>query len=102
MQRRTGDELDNEAFAFKPVLGSMLARIYHHPQIQEENQSKLQQLLQLWASNNIYDPDTINALRNEMIGGQSANSFPGPPKELSAAPVDSAPGRLFKTFFSLW
>lgn len=69
----------------------MLARIYHNPQIKEENQSKLQQLLQLWASNNIYDPDTINALRNEMLGGESANFFAGPS---SAAPADLTPGRL--------
>lgn len=94
MHRRTGDDLDNEALAFKPVLGSMLARIFHNPQIKEENQSKLQQLLQLWASNNIYDQDTINALRNEMIGGQSANSFAGPPKELAGLSADSAAGRL--------
>ncbi|GMN39864.1 hypothetical protein TIFTF001_009097 [Ficus carica] len=90
--RRTGEDLDNEALAFKPFLGSMLARTYHNPQIKEENQSKLQQLLQLWASNNIYDQDTINALRNEMMGGQSANSFAGPPKELSALSAESAPG----------
>ncbi|POO03861.1 RNA polymerase II-binding domain containing protein [Trema orientale] len=89
VHRRTGDDLDNEALAFKPVLGSMLARIYHNPQIMEENQSKLQQLLQLWASNNIYDPDTINALRNEMIGGESANSFAGPS---AAASADLAAG----------
>ncbi|XP_030483623.1 uncharacterized protein LOC115700197 [Cannabis sativa] len=87
VHRRTGDELDNEALAFKPVLGPMLARIFHNPQIQEENQSKLQQLLQLWASNNIYDPDTINALRNEMIGGESANSFAG-----SSSAADLASG----------
>ena len=91
MHRRTGEDLDNEALAFKPVLGSMLARIYHNPQIKEENQSKLQQLLQLWASNNIYDPDTITALRNEMIGGESANPFAGPS---TAASADLAAGRL--------
>lgn len=76
----------------------MLARTYHNPQIKEENQSKLQQLLQLWASNNIYDQDTINALRNEMMGGQSANSFAGPPKELSALSAESVPGRRLNFF----
>lgn len=90
--RRTGDELDNEAHAFKPVLGSMLGRIYHNPQIKEENQLKLQQILQLWASNSIYDQDTISALRNEMIGGISANSFSGPSKELSTASAEPATG----------
>lgn len=91
-QRRTNDELDNEAHAFKPVLGSMLARIYHNPQIKEESQLKLQQILQLWASNNIYDQDTISELRNEMIGGLSTNSFTGSSKELSSASADSAAG----------
>ncbi|XP_062101060.1 uncharacterized protein LOC133806979 [Humulus lupulus] len=90
VHRRTGDELDNEALAFKPVLGSMLARIFHNPQIKEENQSKLQQLLQLWASNNIYDQDAISALRNDMIGGESANSFAGPS---TAASADLASGQ---------
>ncbi|KAL5559409.1 hypothetical protein UlMin_035620 [Ulmus minor] len=89
-QRRNSDELDNEALAFKPVLGSMLARIYHNPQTKEENQSKLEQLLQLWGSNNIFDQDTINAIRNEMIGGPSSISFAGPPKVSPSA--DSASG----------
>ena len=34
-------ELDNEALAFKPLLGSMLARIYHNPQNKEANQTRL-------------------------------------------------------------
>lgn len=54
--------------------------------MKEENQLKLQQILQLWASNNIYDQDTINALRNDMMGG-------GPLKELSTASAESAAGR---------
>ncbi|CAL5347889.1 unnamed protein product [Camellia sinensis] len=62
-------ELDNEALAFKPVLGSMLARIYHNPQNKEENQSRLQKILQFWASKDVYDHITIHALENEMIGG---------------------------------
>lgn len=70
----------------------MLGRIYHNPQIKEENQLKLQQILQLWASNNIYDQDTISALRNEMIGGISTNSFSGPSKELSTASAEPATG----------
>ena len=70
----------------------MLARIYHNPQTKEENQSKLEQLLQLWGSNNIFDQDTINAIRNEMIGGPSSISFAGPPKVSPSA--DSASGML--------
>lgn len=72
----------------------MLSRIYHNPQIKEENQLKLQQILQLWSSNKIYDQDTISALRNEMIGGLSTNSFTGPLKELSTASADSGAGML--------
>ncbi|KAH0989755.1 hypothetical protein GBA52_001238 [Prunus armeniaca] len=90
--RRTGEGLDNESLALKPILGSMLARIYHNPQITEDNQLRLQQILQLWASNNIYDQDTIDALRNEMMGGPSSNSFTGLPKDLSSASTDSAAG----------
>lgn len=92
--RRTGEGLDNESLALKPILGSMLARIYHNPQITEENQMKLQQILQLWVSNNIYDQDTIDAFRNEMIGGSSSNSFPGLPNDISTASTDSAAGML--------
>lgn len=92
--RRTGEGLDNESLALKPILGSMLARIYHNPQITEDNQMKLQQILQLWVSNNIYDQDTIDAFRNEMIGGPSNNSYPGLPNDLSTASTDSAAGML--------
>ncbi|KAJ9687162.1 hypothetical protein PVL29_015855 [Vitis rotundifolia] len=89
LQRRINPhELDNEALAFKPVLGSMLARIYHNPQNKEENQSRLQKILQFWASKEVYDHDTIYGLEGEMIGGPPSNSFSGPLKELSAVPVD--------------
>ncbi|KAL6212622.1 hypothetical protein ACLB2K_017840 [Fragaria x ananassa] len=90
--RRTGEGLDNESLAFKPILGSMLARIYHNPQITEDSRMKLQQILQLWVSNKIYEQDTIDSLGNEMIGGQSSNSFPGLPKDLSTASTDAAAG----------
>ncbi|XP_059662991.1 uncharacterized protein LOC132308788 isoform X2 [Cornus florida] len=89
LQRRIDPHnLDNEALAFKPVLGSMLARIYHNPQNKEENQSRLQKILQFWASKEVYDHDTIRVLENEMMGGPPASSFPGPLKELSAAITD--------------
>lgn len=92
--RRTGEGLDNESLAFKPILGSMLARIYHNPQITEDSQMKLQQILQLWVSNKIYEQESIDSLRNEMIGGQSSNSFPGLPQDLSTASTDAAAGTL--------
>ncbi|EEF34416.1 RNA binding protein, putative [Ricinus communis] len=86
LQRRVNPhELDNEALAFKPVLGSMLARVYHNPQNKDENQPRLQKILQFWASKEVYDQDTIYALESEMVGGPPANSFSGPPKELSTA-----------------
>ncbi|XP_022731858.1 uncharacterized protein LOC111286246 [Durio zibethinus] len=91
LQRRVNPrDLDNEALAFKPVLGSMLARIYHNPQNNEENQSRLQKILQFWASKEVYDQDAIYALESEMMSGPPTNSFPGPPKELSAASVESS------------
>ncbi|KAJ4826147.1 hypothetical protein Tsubulata_030554 [Turnera subulata] len=89
-QRRINQrELDNEAQAFKPVLGSMLARIYHNPHNKDENQSRLQKILQFWASKEVYDKDTIHALESEMIGGPSTNSFPRPSNELSSGPPES-------------
>lgn len=85
LQRRTSPDVDNEALAFKPVLGSMLGRIYHHPQNKEENQTRLQKILELWASKDIYDPSAIDVLKGEMIGGAPANSFLGPPATSGSA-----------------
>lgn len=70
MQRRVNPrEIDNEALAFRHVLGSMLARIYHNPINKDENQSRLQKIVQFWASKEVYDPDTIRTLENEMLNG---------------------------------
>ncbi|KAG8377318.1 hypothetical protein BUALT_Bualt08G0020800 [Buddleja alternifolia] len=94
LQRRVNPhELDNEALAFKPVLGSMLGRIYHNPHNKEENQSRLQKILQFWASKEVYDQDTIFRLENEMLSGQPPN-HPGPLSTTSAVAGDpsSAPG----------
>ncbi|XP_010267777.1 PREDICTED: calcium homeostasis endoplasmic reticulum protein-like [Nelumbo nucifera] len=88
LQRRVNPcDLDNEALVFKPVLGSMLARIYHNPQNKEANQPKLQKILQFWASKEVYDHDTIYALEGEMIR-LPGNSFSQPPKESSATLAD--------------
>lgn len=85
LQRRINPhELDNEALAFRPVLGSMLARIYHNPLNKDENQSRLQKILQFWASKEVYDNDTICSLESEMLGGPPTSSFPGTLNELSA------------------
>ncbi|KAE8705730.1 phosphoenolpyruvate carboxylase 2-like isoform X1 [Hibiscus syriacus] len=85
LQRRANPhDLDNEALAFKPVLGSMLARIYHNPQ-NGENRSRLQRILQFWASKEVYSQDDIYVLESEMISGP-----PGPPKELSHDSVESS------------
>lgn len=94
LQRRVNpNELDNEALAFKPVLGSMLARIYHNPQNREENQSRLQKILQFWALKEVYNQETISALENEMISGVLSNTFPGSSKEIPAASAESSSGR---------
>ncbi|KAJ0974758.1 hypothetical protein J5N97_016723 [Dioscorea zingiberensis] len=72
LQRRINlRELDNEAHAFKPVLGAMLARIYNNPQNKDANQSRLEKILQFWASKEVYDPETIGHLEHEMTGGLS-------------------------------
>lgn len=70
----------------------MLGRIYHHPQNKEENQTRLQKILELWASKDIYDPSAIDVLKGEMIGGAPANSFLGPPATSGSA--DPAAGKL--------
>ncbi|KAJ6406019.1 hypothetical protein OIU84_009696 [Salix udensis] len=92
LQRRINPrDLDNEALAFKPLLGSMLARIYHYPQNKDENQSRLQKIVQFWASKEVYDQDTIYKIESEMVAGPLANSFPRPPKELCTGSADSVP-----------
>lgn len=55
----------------------MLARIYHNPHNKEENQSRLQKILQFWASKEVYDQDTIYGLESEMLSGLPQNSFQG-------------------------
>lgn len=100
LNRRTSShDLDNEALAFKPVLGSMLARIYHNPQSNEEYRKRLQQMVEFWASKEVFDQDTISSLKGEMIGGPQTNSFPATSKDLSSASVDSGAGKIF--FFNL-
>ncbi|KAL1210467.1 hypothetical protein V5N11_006793 [Cardamine amara subsp. amara] len=74
-QRTNLHEFDNEALAFRPVLGSMLGRIYHFPQNKEENQSRLENILQFWASNEVFDQDTISSVEKEMKSGPPANTF---------------------------
>lgn len=69
----------------------MLARVYHNPINKEENQSRLQKILQFWASKEVYDQDTIRAIESEMIGGMPTNSFPGPQRDfLTVSPGPSA------------
>ncbi|XP_074582594.1 SUPPRESSOR-OF-WHITE-APRICOT/SURP RNA-binding domain containing protein 1 [Curcuma longa] len=70
LQRRISpQELDNEALAFRPVLGSMLARIYSNPHNKDANQSRLEKILQFWASKEVFDQEIIKGLEIEMTGG---------------------------------
>ncbi|GAB2277853.1 hypothetical protein Dimus_012555 [Dionaea muscipula] len=95
LQRRSNlHDLDNEALAFRPVLGSMLARVFHNSQNKEENQSRLQKILQFWASKEVYDQDTIHSLEGEMTRAPPVTAFLGPPKELSGTAADSTAGGL--------
>ncbi|KAL5730590.1 hypothetical protein ACHQM5_003393 [Ranunculus cassubicifolius] len=92
LQRRINPrDLDNEALAFKPIMGSMLGRIYHNPHNQEANQSRLQKILQFWALKEVYDPDAIYGLERKMIGGPPSSilSSSVPPNDLSSASADS-------------
>ncbi|MQM19932.1 hypothetical protein Taro_052941, partial [Colocasia esculenta] len=83
-RRHNPQDLDNVALAFKPVLGPMLSRVYNNPQNKESNQSRLDKILQFWASKEVYEQETIHNLENEMTGG-SVRSGP------SEAPVSSDP-----------
>ncbi|KAL2554876.1 SWAP (Suppressor-of-White-APricot)/surp RNA-binding domain-containing protein [Forsythia ovata] len=56
----------------------MLARIYHNPQNKEENQSRLQKILQFWASKDVFDQDTIRGLENEMVALDPSAAIGGP------------------------
>ncbi|KAK8952351.1 hypothetical protein KSP39_PZI003365 [Platanthera zijinensis] len=70
LQRRANPlDLDNEALAFKPVLGAMLASIYNNPLNKDANQSRLEKILHFWASKEVYDRQTIANLEKEMTGG---------------------------------
>lgn len=70
LQRRINlQELDNEAHAFQPVLGSMLARAYNNPVNKDENQSRLERILDFWAAKEVYHKETIASLEKEMTGG---------------------------------
>ncbi|KAL5200144.1 hypothetical protein ABZP36_021347 [Zizania latifolia] len=70
-RRNNARDLDNEALAFKSVLGSMLARIYNNPQSKDDNQIRLEKILQFWGSKEVYDLETIANLEMEMKGGVS-------------------------------
>jgi len=91
-RRASSHDLDNETLAFKPVLGSMLARIYHNPQSNEEYRKRLHQMVDFWASKEVYDQETISLLKGEMIGGPQTNTFPGPSKDLLSSSSDAAAG----------
>nr|CAB3471199.1 unnamed protein product [Digitaria exilis] len=70
LQRRANiRDLDNEAIAFKSVLGSMLARIYNNPQSQDDSQTRVDKILQFWGSKEVYDQETISNFEREMKGG---------------------------------
>lgn len=69
-------ELDPEAHAFKPALGTMLAAIYHNPKDMAMNQDRLQKILQFWGAKEVYDMDTINTLEGEMVAGPPPPAAP--------------------------
>lgn len=72
----------------------MLARIYHNPQSNEEYRKRLQQMVEFWASKEVYDQGTISLLNGEMIGGPHSTF-----KNLSSASADSGAGKLH--FFNI-
>ncbi|CAL5040057.1 unnamed protein product [Urochloa decumbens] len=84
LQRRTNiRDLDNEAIAFKSVLGSMLARIYNNPQSKDDSQTRVEKILQFWGSKEVYDQETIANFEREMKGGLA---YPLAPRHVSPDP----------------
>lgn len=72
LQHRTNpQELDNEALALLPVLGAMLSRVYNNPINREENQTRLQKIVQFWASKEVFNQSTISTLEREMKASTS-------------------------------
>ncbi|KAL7160636.1 hypothetical protein ABFS83_01G109600 [Erythranthe nasuta] len=95
LQRRVNpQEMDNEALAFKPVLASMLARIYHNPHNKDENQSRIQKILQFWSIKKVFDHETMFGFENDMMNGLPPTPFPGPHADQSSFSGDrsAAPG----------
>lgn len=84
LQRRTNiRDLDNEAIAFKSVLGSMLARVYNNSQSKDDNQTRVEKILQFWGSKEVYDQETIANFEREMKGGLP---YPLVPRHVSPDP----------------
>ncbi|CAM8970188.1 unnamed protein product [Rhodiola kirilowii] len=104
LQRRNNpNELDNEALAFRPVLGSMLAVVYHNPQNKEDNQSRLQKILQFWASKEVYDQNTVYGLEGEMISGPPPN-FPkaSPASGMASSMISGMPQQPTNVSIPQW
>ena len=89
-------ELDPEALAFKPALGTMLASIFHNPKDMAMNQDRLQKILQFWGAKEVYDMDTINTLEGEMVAGPPPAA--APTMKLSSAGKQPSHG-LINIFF---
>ncbi|CAM0909482.1 unnamed protein product [Alopecurus aequalis] len=102
LQRRTNiQDLDNEAVAFQSVLGSMLARIYNNPQSIDDNQTRLEKILQFWGSKEVYDQETIANLEREMKGSAKLSKWSSAPpeKENATYPVSAASQSLLSAQF---
>jgi hypothetical protein len=54
----------------------MLSRVYNNPLNREENQSRLQKIVQFWASKEVFDQNTISTLEREMKTGSSVAHAP--------------------------
>jgi hypothetical protein len=73
----------------------MLARIYNNPQSKDDNQIRLEKILQFWGSKEVYDQETIANLEREMKGGLS---YPSAPRQVSPDPSTFA-GFPFPLFY---
>jgi hypothetical protein len=54
----------------------MLCRVYNNLLNGEENQSRLQKIVQFWASKEVFDQNTISTLEREMKAGTGVAHVP--------------------------
>ena len=88
MQRSQPSDHDLTAAALRPVLGFILSAVFHGEANQAANQERLQKILGFWASKEVYPPDVMSSLEDEM---RAPPVLPPPPPPQHMPPVPAQP-----------